>query len=245
MNHELDDLLLQRFVDGELSEQRQQDILAGLEDDPGQWRRVALAFVEAQIWEGEYRAVAEENRSAGKEQPVRDNPAKKIPREKSPRRASETGRGILVLVASLLLAWGIGLWQGGLWDSRPYAAAPMAGRTPSAPAIEPGSAEALESIAIPDEPEIQPPVLRLTLDDAQSGQLETVDFPLQEHAFYDAYPGRPLSVVGDDLRRILAASGYRVNQEQQIVPVRLSNGRRGVLPVNYVNLKYEGLGMYQ
>ena len=39
-----------RLVDGELSEEERRELLAGLDNEPGGWRRCALAFLEAQCW---------------------------------------------------------------------------------------------------------------------------------------------------------------------------------------------------
>ena len=50
MNQELDELRLQRFVDGVLSDAERSDFLARLEGRPDHWREVALAFIEEQIW---------------------------------------------------------------------------------------------------------------------------------------------------------------------------------------------------
>ena len=46
----IDDVTLQLFADGELTENASREILRDLDDDPTQWRRLALAFVELQIW---------------------------------------------------------------------------------------------------------------------------------------------------------------------------------------------------
>ena len=45
-----DDLPFDRLVDGELSEAKRRELLAGLDNEPGGWRRCALAFLEAQCW---------------------------------------------------------------------------------------------------------------------------------------------------------------------------------------------------
>ena len=42
--------VLDRLVDGELSQAERRALLAALDDEPGGWRRCALAFLEAQSW---------------------------------------------------------------------------------------------------------------------------------------------------------------------------------------------------
>src|SRR5690349_18552203 len=45
-----DSRVLDRLVDGELSELERQELLSALDDEPAGWRRCALAFLEAQTW---------------------------------------------------------------------------------------------------------------------------------------------------------------------------------------------------
>ena len=45
-----DDLRFDLLVDGELSDIERRQLLAGLDDEPGGWRRCALAFLEDQAW---------------------------------------------------------------------------------------------------------------------------------------------------------------------------------------------------
>ena len=49
-NTSLDDPRFDRLVDGELSEPERRELLAGLDSEPGGWRRCALAFLESQCW---------------------------------------------------------------------------------------------------------------------------------------------------------------------------------------------------
>jgi hypothetical protein len=50
MNAPDENLRFDRLADGELSEQERRELLSGLDDEPGGWRRCALAFLEAQCW---------------------------------------------------------------------------------------------------------------------------------------------------------------------------------------------------
>ena len=51
----LDDRLLDRLVDGELDGPQRAQLLAAIDAEPGAWRRCAMAFLEAQAWEGALR----------------------------------------------------------------------------------------------------------------------------------------------------------------------------------------------
>ena len=48
-----DPRVLDRLVDGELTDEQEREILLQLERDPSGWRRCALAFLEARCWQRE------------------------------------------------------------------------------------------------------------------------------------------------------------------------------------------------
>ena len=52
-----DDARFDRLVDGELSPEEYRRMLASLDDEPGGWRRCAMAFLEAQAWGQEVRGL--------------------------------------------------------------------------------------------------------------------------------------------------------------------------------------------
>src|SRR5262245_61197611 len=52
-----DQRLLDRLVDGELDDHERRELLLRLEQFPGGWRRCALAFLEAQVWRSESKAM--------------------------------------------------------------------------------------------------------------------------------------------------------------------------------------------
>jgi hypothetical protein len=256
MENMIDRLSLQRLVDGELTERQQREFLARLDDDPHSWRRLALAFVEEQIWGREYRAAAREASAV--------SPAPALPER---LRRAGTGRlpwRVVAAAAGVFVAWLIGVWQGGTWQNAPSPAPSTAHSIASDPGrLAPSGARCL-SPSSPDAPEgdrhaacaasqspsspgpsFREPSPRVTPADAGNGEPEPLDLPLvRDLAVQDASLPYP-PFVADEVRRVLAGSGYRVQERPQIVPVRFANGQRGVVPVNQVNLSYEGLNMYQ
>src|SRR4051794_19060678 len=53
----MNDLELERLVDGELSPPEYRSLLASLDDEPGGWRQCALAFLEAQALASELAGI--------------------------------------------------------------------------------------------------------------------------------------------------------------------------------------------
>src|SRR5262245_40091078 len=89
--------VLDRLVDGELSQAQRRELIASLDDEPGGWRRCALAFLEAQNFRWQLSRMAAEPIVA---QAVAISPAKAS-------RAGRFGR-FLALAASLLFAFALG-----------------------------------------------------------------------------------------------------------------------------------------
>jgi hypothetical protein len=54
MNSTITELKLQRWVDGDISRDEERELLADCDRHPGQWRRVALAFVEERAMSREF-----------------------------------------------------------------------------------------------------------------------------------------------------------------------------------------------
>lgn len=50
MSEKVSEILIQQFADGELGEEARRSVLLQLESNPEQWRGLALAFVEVQLW---------------------------------------------------------------------------------------------------------------------------------------------------------------------------------------------------
>lgn len=67
MNSTVTDLKLQRWVDGQITRDEERELLADCDSHPGQWRRVALAFIEERAMSREFASeFGEEVRLAAK-----------------------------------------------------------------------------------------------------------------------------------------------------------------------------------
>jgi hypothetical protein len=93
----LNDVQLDRLVDGELGESEYRTILEALDKEPRAWKRCALAFLEAQALRREFQALC----TPGRAQPVDPAP--------TPRRYrvwSHVAAMLLTSAATLLVAFG-------------------------------------------------------------------------------------------------------------------------------------------
>ena len=106
-----DERLLDRLVDGELTEPERRELLQRLDAAPEGWRACALAFLEAQAWKKEFRSLSAE-------QPARfvNDSEKLTPRSKHSTRHTPLST-LLAMAASFLLAFTLGLGVRGFFAS--------------------------------------------------------------------------------------------------------------------------------
>ncbi len=205
----LTDELLDRLVDGELSPAEHRAVLEQLENSPIQWRRVGLAFLEAQT----LRRTCQDWIAPTIPAVMMTPTTKNIPHSR---------RGVthfLLTGAAVLLAF-----FGGMHFGRPWSIA-----TESAPtvAVAPQSSEQNDEATVPVMETV--PVSFQYGDGALSHPVATpvvdASSPVGQ-AWLHATPGVP-----DRVREMLLRHGQKLVERQEWVEVDLADGRRGYLPV--------------
>jgi hypothetical protein len=209
-NAQLDgDSRFDRLVDGALSTADYKSLLASLEDEPGGWRRCALAFLEAQAWGREFAAIrrVEEDGDHGvkSQQPVELRSTK--------RNRSVSAGSLLAAAACAILAFGLGLAT----QSR-FLSSPPRDEVPAVPIAAHESA--------PQQPEIT--AMKLLIDGAGD---EGVVVPVLtgnpgEESLVETEPAIPDSVL-----RALRYRGHDIQRQQQFIPVPTGDGRHVIFPV--------------
>jgi len=252
MNHRDDNISLDfdLLADGELSEGRRRELLGRLDDHPEDWRRCALAFLEAQDWKREMpRALVEENFSAA-EAPVVSAPiavdAVALPAVVARRPPLGWPGTVLAMAASFLLALGMGIvWRGG-WHGGEVAEQPVQrpgaelAQTPRPGDPAPTVPEPAALQFGPDAPQYGKVMLTVLGAD---GQERLVEVPILTADRYDPelLSGQP-AALSQDLVRQLQRAGHEVNQYRELVPVSLEDGRQLVLPVDQVEVRFVNQG---
>ena len=89
--------VLDRLVDGELGLHERRELLAGLDDEPGAWRRCALAFLESQSWRWQLSRMASE--------PILAQLSAAPPKTRAARYT--VWGGFLAIAASLMVAFAV------------------------------------------------------------------------------------------------------------------------------------------
>ncbi len=255
----LDPQALDLLADGELPEADRQRLLATLDQVPGAWRACALAFLQAQCWRDAMRrstaaAVPAMPLSAPAGQRAAAGLAPVVPGGRPLlQRTLRYGGLLLAMAASFLVAMVVVGHVRQTWRGYPLTGS---GETPLAEASAPSPIEP------PKPPEtLEPAVPATTRPDAAArswrlvtlgvpgepqGAGRAIQLPAIEAEHFDESLLRPgAEAMPAELRDALRQMGYETRQDRQLLPVRLRDGRRLVVPVDQVEVHYVGNRAFQ
>lgn len=232
--------VLDRLVDGELSNAEQRQLLTALDEEPGGWRRCALAFIEAGAWRDALGEVARPS-SASTVPAAVQLPA-------APRKSALAGWSWLAVAASIVAAFACGKH----WTAA-SAPGPIAKVTVPASAVPAtnDAAGAFDDTGGFATPAHQWHTVQLNFDDAVPGESDTVEVPCLDVSRMDAaelqagqldpeWLARQASALPAAWLQTLRETGYTVQTRQELWPVDMADGRHVVVPVEQVELRYLG-----
>jgi hypothetical protein len=217
MSEHLNERLLQRCVDGEMSESEQQEFLRSLDRSPSGWRDLALAYVEQQLWSQAGRAWVDE-----------PEPVAALDSVTPPNRAASWLRST-VLVASSLLAVGLGYLGGTYWRPGSASSSNLAAITPSQ-----SGQLANQTVRDPLQPgRVDSAVMRVEMP-GQTG--EAVSLPVYDIA--DLVPNWSDPEVRNDQQN-LKDRGIRLNARPKFYTVPVDDRRQLVFPVHEASQRFQ------
>ena len=236
-----DDASFDRLVDGQMTEGEYRAFLTNLDDEPGGWRRCALAFLEAQALERELESFRDEKVAP---------PSSDV---SQPTSATHTNRKfnmpllVLAMAASFLLAFGLGYalkapWQNGLPSGGDVAEqSNPSGQNPGGQDqdIAPSSSEsrfAGNQRDYPRTPDLaQRPLQNVTLVvGGDAANAERIELPVVHYGDVgDGYFRLEHSAVPPEFREMLERHG-QLRRTQSYLPLEMDNGQRVVVPVEEV-----------
>ncbi len=233
-----DDQRFDLLADGELSECKRRELLAGLDDEPGGWRSCALAFLESQSWKQEFGAVAKE--------PAQETAARRPMRR---RRLSGPAGTLLAMAASFLVALLLASEFQGTWR-----AGSPAGRRPIDAFVRtPGPADPDSKEAPRQGPQEIPPQQPATPSDkvwwvefpgpeggGETIRVPAVELPQIDRGWAESLPAPMSPEVLEQFRQ----AGMQIEQRRGLLPLRMRDGRWLVVPRNEVDIRYVGNPMY-
>ncbi len=239
----IDQHLFDLLVDGELDEPERRELLASLDDTEDGWRRCALAFLENQCLGTELGYLA------------RVQPAE-ARRMKRTRQSSFFGRHrgtLAAMAASFLVALALGICWRSLF-------------LPDSGLIFPSMDVAdLDAPASPDVSDGLPDTPQIATSDAAGGldedpgawrmvsfampnganEAETIRLPAIERDTLDEVWLDDLpQAIPPEVIRTIEDSGARIRGQRRLLPLRMKDGRRLVVPVDQVEIQYVGAPAY-
>jgi hypothetical protein len=248
-----DEGVLDKLVDGELGETDRKQLLSALDDEPGAWRRCALAFLEAQTWRGDFSqllagsALTSINQAVGRH--VTPGMSTSTPALAPASAAFDTGGNrsgngpaghggasrvlelAMALAACLLVAFGLGIWARGAWhDTNGFAG------QGSPQFAHGGSSYAPATTTVQSPGTWQGATMTSGLSGLprlSSGHAGTVELTPQAEQVLQ----QNSSAISDAMRESLEKAGHRVIHTKQLVPVELPDGRRALMPVDQVDVE--------
>jgi len=247
-DNELFDLL----VDNELDEARRRRLLSGLDSRPDGWRKCALAFLEAQSFGAEFSALLSEPIPAARRDDkasdggtgIETQPAKVAAHNKTtPRRpwSKKNAATLTAMAASFLMA----MWIGISIENRD--GNPVAGTRPSTfesiPVVNPPVGRMPPVVAASNRGgAVATPALKtemVNLGSPQFGGGIRVPAVQRDKLDSDWLQSVP-PAVPDDVLEALNRTGHEVQQRRELVPMKMKDGRRLVVPVDQVDVHYVG-----
>lgn len=210
--------VLDRLVDGELGLDERRELLAGLDDEVGGWRRCAMAFLEAQSWRWQMSRAAAE--------PIL---AQTTETAKSPPRRGAFWGSALAIAASLIVAFALGRQF-----SRPGPTLEsLAANRQSTPQEPPAHIDTEPSSAA-DSP-WETVTLTPVGGDGSGAPIQVR--VAKENGDTRSTFGAARSALSTLFSRSFEKKGWDVNRQEHLVPIDLSDGRRLMVPIEEIDLR--------
>lgn len=241
---------IDRLVDGELGDAESRELLAMLDGIDGGWRRLALAYVEAQWLRGELSSLVHAGSAscedASVSRPVRSE-ALTSKRTRPPRFALMA----LAVAASMLVAFGLTLWQRGTGMTTPAGPTSPVVSTDKSDVLkpqlakQPGNVPAVAVVPASDAPSLPWNNTNNTSPPAIASQKSLLEPRMVVIGSDEDLRGQDSTTVPPQVIEALRRMGHRVDQRSGIMPVRLKDGRSVDVPYDQVDVQYRGASSFQ
>jgi hypothetical protein len=246
-SEDFDQALLDKLVDGELTPAERRDVLSSLDDQPHNWRRLAMAFLEAQVWQRELSDVvamtstvrtAESNgRADGRPEPTTRVPSRPVMRPPV-TRPGRRWPAFTGLAASFCVVFGLGFACANLRSGT--------GAPTMAPLLVPNGSTAGVTDLAGSNAESDSESIRLLLEGDSPDSYQAVDLPIVEASDAESLLlAEQAPFVPEQVRRRLERMGHEVQEVRRLIPLQLPDGREGVVPVNDVQVRFVGQKDFQ
>ena len=217
-NH-ISETMIDRLVDGELTDQEQRELLTACDEQPERWKDMALAYVEAQTWRTELSDLVEEPQAPADTIRMEDHITPRPQLSSTPRRS--TSWRMLQVAAMLFLSLTVGYGIGTInFDS---------------PEKPPGS-----NVVIQPSAPVNGEQLVVWVPDQESGGLQPMQVPVNNVTNLDRAKLDQHKELSRELSDALIDDGHEVTQHRTWHPVQLRDGRGAFIPTDNINVQFNG-----
>jgi hypothetical protein len=233
---------MDRLVDGELNESERLELLSRLDLEPGAWKRCAVTFLEAQMWQSSFRFAS----NKGNERSLMPG------RAHAPRKLVPPVLYAAV-AASLLTAFTLGWSLGGRQGASAFSNHMASNTGPATNALVPDSPSGNQASGIrPNESE-GPGFAEKTASEKDlvlaKGASSADGSPTQAGRAKEGTGGKSGKEVAKSglalpVVRAWERRGYQIEKEPQFVSVTTKDGRKLAVPVDAVRLRFIGDRIY-
>ena len=241
--HEIDLL-----VDGELDERRRTELLAAMDNTPDGWRRCALAFLEDQSWRQSCKAIdkdiANDQLTAPSPSPI-CKPSNRKPNDGQYRRrpgaVAKAAGALLAMAGSFLFALGLGsmIWNADQQGHLGVAGGQQQAGITTSQIAEPTNPQ--DKALVHDTKVVLPNKYdTVTITDKRpDGTARSIQLPAVAQNRIDTARLREApSAIPSELAQAFEAAGHDVHRSRRLVPFRMQDGRRLVVPVDQLDVRY-------
>jgi hypothetical protein len=221
-----DDIVFDKLVDGELNEAERRELLSGLDEQPGGWRRCALAFLESQCWHKALPAYASYRQEEAPHQSEL-KPVAQVATKRTRWWQSAPG-AVSAMAASFLLALGLVFWA-----RHPGVGPEVGGQT--------GVPIARSDVAPQTQQRADTPHSRIVTVSEGPQPGDSFNVRATEHDNIDPrWAQAAPSPIPDNVLQALKRTGHRVDGHRELMRVALPDGRNLLVPVDQVEVRYVG-----
>ncbi len=225
INMSLDESKLQRLVDGAMGPDERREFLLSIHGQDQHWREIALAFVEEQTWQQEFRTGT--------------TPSSVVRRPAHQAQPAKLSWRMLWIAAGWLLMLGVGFQIGRLEYARLDVVQP--GEVPRlGQAPENDGVDSLAGTKNNDLRETLPTMeLQLVSASGQAG--EVVELPVFDETQVQQllWEGQDHEAIAE-MNRQLSELGYRLDWQTNYLSGPLDEETHLVVPVRTVGMRYDG-----
>ena len=247
------DRLFDRLVDDELTETERQQLLSGLDSRPGGWRKCAIAFLEAQSWRREIGSLfgkpesCKKNNLSRKSELPKTAPRKESGKTRKTKKRLSLSGLLLNIAASVLFAIGLtSLIQEMGMNRSP--GMPSFGGNQFASMINNQSLPqkaGLGSLDLSIDPRKDVHLVKLNGRTPSGKQLSAVLPAISQDRLDETWIKNMPSAIPEELVNRYQQAGHKIKTTRQLLPIRMSDGRKLIIAVDQLDVRYTDLPAYQ